>query len=140
MAAFQGIGTRNIPQGLPARLQRALVLVGIMVVFLDFTACKRDIAKEASDSDSNGYLCQKCGAKLYTDRSYFLTQICPKCHQEGLAEVVGYECPKDHHITIRPQNGGRGSPLCEQCQGPLSGMLLPREKTLKAWGATKISS
>ena len=107
---------------------------------LGIAGCGKDIAKEASDSDSNGYLCQKCGAKLYTDRSYFLTQICPKCHQEGLAEVVGYECPKDHHITIRPQNGGRGSPLCEQCQGPLSGMLLPREKTLKGWGATKISS
>lgn len=117
-------------------------LLGLVffVLCLAFTACKRDVAAEASDSDANGYLCQKCGAKLYTDRSVFLTQRCPKCQQDALAEVVGYECPKDHHITIRGRSGERGSPLCEQCQAPLGGMLLPREKTLKEWGATKTSS
>jgi hypothetical protein len=110
----------------------------LFVLCFALTGCHGDVAKEASDSDANGYLCQKCGAKVYTDRSVFLTQRCPKCQQDGLVEVVGYECPKDHHVTIRGRSGERGSPLCEQCQGPLGGMLLPRQKTLKAWGATKM--
>src|SRR4051794_19400862 len=116
---------------------RILWFFAILLTFA-MSGCQRDVAKEASDSDANGYLCQKCGAKLYTDRSVFLTQKCPRCQQDGLVEVVGYECPTDHHITIRARNGERGTVLCEQCQGPLHGMLLPREKTLKAWGATKV--
>ena len=123
----------------PITDQKELSLMLLLVIGL--AGCGRDVAKEASDSDSNGYLCLKCGAKLYTDRSVFLTQKCPKCQQDGLVEVVGYECPKDHHVTIRPRNNDRGgAPVCEQCQGPLGGMLLPREKELKSWGATKISS
>ncbi len=103
--------------------------------------CHKDVAREASDSDANGYLCLKCGAKLYTPRAVFLDSKCPKCQQDGLVEVVGYECPKDHHVTIRGRSGDRNSAaICEQCQGPLQGMLLPREKDLKAWGATKVSS
>ena len=106
-----------------------------------FTGCGKDVSKQASDSDSNGYLCTKCGAKLYTDRSVFLAQKCPKCQQDGLVEVVGYECPKDHHVTIRGRSNDRNSAtMCEKCQGPLGGMLLPREKDLKAWGAEKTSS
>jgi DNA-directed RNA polymerase subunit RPC12/RpoP len=132
------------PPGFGVRLSSAalvyLLSIVLPVVGLLMSGCRRDVAAEASDSDANGYVCQNCGAKFYTDRSVFLTAKCPKCQQDGLVEVVGYECPKDHHITIRARSGDRGSPACEQCQGRPGGMLLPREKQLKAWGATKTSS
>jgi hypothetical protein len=103
--------------------------------------CKKDVAQEAAESDANGYLCLRCGAKLYTDRSVFLTAICPKCQQDGLVEVVAYDCAKDHHSTLRGRTDDRrGALVCEQCQGPVNGMRLPREKDLKAWGATKVKS
>jgi phage FluMu protein Com len=102
-------------------------------------SCTKDAATEASQSDANGYLCLKCGAKLYTARSDFLRSKCPKCQQDGLVEVVGYTCPKDNHNTLRGRSDDRkGALVCEQCQGPLSGMHLPREKELQAWGATKV--
>jgi hypothetical protein len=42
---------------------------------------------------------------------------------------------------VRSRVGDRlGSPVCDKCQSPLSAMRLPREKDLKAWGATKVSS
>ena len=104
------------------------------------TACKKDVAFEAMDSDANGYLCLKCGVKLYTDRTVFIGPQCPKCQQETLMDVIGYECKKDHHLTIRPRRGDRQPLACEQCQGPLvNAMRSPREKDLKAWGAAKFS-
>jgi len=104
------------------------------------TACKRDAALEAMDSDANGYLCLKCGAKLYTERSVFIGPRCPKCQQESLMDVTGYYCPKDHHLTVRPRRGDTQPVVCEQCQQPLvNAMRAPREKDLKAWGATKFS-
>jgi len=45
---------------------------------------KKDVAFEAMDSDANGYLCLKCGVKLYTDRTVFIGPQCPKCQQETL--------------------------------------------------------
>ena len=105
------------------------------------TACKPDTAMEAMSSDANGYLCLKCGVKLYTARSVFIGPQCPKCQKESLMNVAGYECPKDHHLTIRPKRGDTQPLVCEQCQGPLvNAMRSPREKDLKAWGATKVSS
>lgn len=113
-----------------------MLALGLMVA-----GCKKDAAREASDSDANGYLCLKCSARLYTDRSVFIGPKCPKCQQDTLMEVVGYTCPKDGHLTIRAREGDRqAAPVCESCQGPLGGMRLPREKDLKAWGAAKISS
>jgi len=113
-----------------------------MVAALVATAgCEKDAAREASDSDANGYLCAKCGAKLYTDRSVFLASKCPKCRQEGLVEVVGYFCAKDNHLTLMGRGEDRrGATACEKCGTPLGGMRLPREKDLQAWGATKVSS
>ena len=121
---------------------RFVLLVGFAAVGLLLGGCKKDVAKEASDSDANGYVCLKCEAKLYADRSVFLGPKCPKCQQDSLVEVVGYVCPKDSHLTIRARQGDRrGAPVCEACQEPLAGgMRLPREKDLKAWGATKVSS
>jgi hypothetical protein len=101
--------------------------------------CRRDIASEASDSDANGYLCRSCKAKLFTDRSVFIGPKCPKCQQDDLVEAVGYVCEKDNHLTITGRGADRGSSVCEQCGAPVSAMRLPREKDLKAWGATKAS-
>jgi len=121
--------------------RRVLFPLWVAAAWLAATGCSKDVATEASDSDANGYLCLKCGAKLYTDRSVFLASKCPKCQADGLVEVVGYTCPKDKHVTVRGRTGDRtGAPVCEQCQGPLAGMRLPREKDLKTWGATKVSS
>jgi hypothetical protein len=114
------------------------VAVWLLALALMATACKKDAALDAMDSDANGYLCLKCGVRLYTDRSVFIGPQCPKCKQESLMDVVGYECPKDHHLTIRPKRGDSQPLACEQCQGPLvNAMKSPRETDLKNWGATK---
>ena len=116
-------------------------VVWLAALALLATACKKDATLEAVDSDANGYLCLKCGVKLYTARKVFIGPQCPKCQQEALMDVVGYECPKDHHLTIRPRRGDTQPLACEQCQGPLvNTMRSPREKDLQAWGATKFSS
>jgi transcription initiation factor IIE alpha subunit len=105
------------------------------------TACKKEPGLEAIDSDANGYLCLKCGAKLYTDRAVFIGPKCPKCNEDTLIEVVGYYCEKDKHLTIRARRGDRLGAVCEQCQQPLvNAMRSPREKDLKAWGANKVAS
>jgi hypothetical protein len=118
-----------------------LLLWATPILFLVVLGCKKDVAKDASDSDANGYVCLKCDARLYTDRSVFIGPKCPKCQEDTLVEVVGYYCEKDKRMTIRPRVGDRaGAPACEQCKAPLSGMRLPRENDLKSWGATKTSS
>ena len=125
---------------LPARLTSgwAGVAAWLVALALAATACKKDAALDAMDSDANGYICLKCGVKLYTDRSVFIGPQCPKCQQESLMDVVGYECPKDHHLTIRPKRGDSKPLACEQCQGPLvNAMKSPREADFKAWGAAK---
>jgi ribosomal protein L40E len=110
----------------------------MLLTLLTVPGCRKDPAAEASDSDANGYVCLKCGAKLYTSRSNFIGPQCLKCRADELTEVVGYSCPKDNHLTILPRaNGRQAAPICEQCQSPVSAMRLPREKDLKAWGATK---
>jgi len=102
--------------------------------------CKQDVASDASDSDANGYLCQKCDAKFYTDRSVFIGPKCPKCGEDRLVEVVAYRCAKDQFVAFRSARGdGRGI-TCEKCQASLANaMFLPRAKDLQAWGATKTS-
>jgi hypothetical protein len=115
--------------------------VCLTVFSLALGGCRKDIAAEASDSDANGYLCLNCGAKLYTERSVFIGPACPKCQKDTLREAVGYYCEKDKHVTLRARTGDRqGAAVCDQCQAPVSAMRLPREKDLKAWGATKTSS
>jgi hypothetical protein len=100
--------------------------------------CKKDVASDASDSDANGYLCLKCGAKLYTARTVFIGPKCPKCQEDRLVEVVGYRCAKDQFVTILPARGDSRSATCQICQASLgNAMFLPREKDLQAWGAAK---
>jgi DNA-directed RNA polymerase subunit RPC12/RpoP len=117
---------------------RNLFSLWLAALFIGTSACKKDLALEAVDSDANGYLCLKCGAKLYTDRAVFIGPRCPKCNEDTLLEVVGYYCEKDKHLTIRARRGDPHGPFCEQCQAPMiNAMRSPREKDLKKWGATK---
>ena len=107
---------------------------------LCLTACKKDAATEAIQTDANGYLCLNCGVKLYTARSVFIGPQCPKCGQDTLMDVTGYYCEKDHHLTIRPRRGDTQPIVCDICKAPLvNAMRSPRETDLKAWGATKFS-
>ena len=118
-----------------------LVVVWLAAFSLVATACRKDAALEAMESNANGYLCLKCGVKLFTDRTVFIGPKCPKCQEDALMDVVGYYCEKDHHLTIRPRRGDRQGAVCDKCQQPLANaMRSPREKDLKAWGATKASS
>ena len=117
-----------------------LLSVGLAAIVLMATGCKKDAALDAMDSDANGYVCLKCGVKLYTARSVFIGPKCPKCQEESLMDVVGYYCQKCQHLTIRARRGDRHGAVCEQCQQSLANaMRSPREKDLKAWGATKTS-
>ena len=121
---------------------QAVPLLLLAALVMALTACKKDAATDAITTDANGYLCLKCGAKLYTERTVFIGPKCPKCGDESsLAETVGYYCEKDHHLTIRARRGDRHGAVCEQCQAPLANaMRSPREKDLQAWGATKVTS
>ena len=120
---------------------------GVAAFFLCFatllaclTGCKKDAGSEAIETDANGYVCLKCGAKLYTERTAFIGPKCPKCNQETLMQAAGYYCEKDRHLTIRAMQGDRQGAVCEICQARLvNAMQMPREKDLKAWGATKVS-
>src|SRR5947207_551354 len=118
-----------------------MFLLGLAALLAGLTACKKDVANDAIETDANGYLCLKCGAKLYTERAVFIGPKCPKCKQDTLMQVVGYYCEKDQHLTIRASQGDRQGPVCERCQAPLiNAMRAPREKDLRAWGATKVTS
>jgi hypothetical protein len=109
-------------------------------LLLSLTACKKDTAMEVVDSDANGYICQKCGAKLYTDRSVFIGPKCPKCQEDTLMDVTGYYCDQDQHLTIRPRRKDTQPIVCDKCKAPVANnMRSPREKDLKEWGAAKSS-
>jgi hypothetical protein len=136
------LGSAN-PWSIRARLKpgAGLLISCLAAGLLVVTACKRDAAIEAIDSDANGYVCLKCDVKLYTDRPVFIGPKCPKCQEDSLMDVVGYYCGKCQHLTIRPRRGDRQGAVCEKCQQPLvNAMRSPREKDLKAWGATRTSA
>jgi hypothetical protein len=137
----QPVFTNALPARAGLKPSLGLLIIGLATVFIGATACKKEAALEAIETDANGYLCLKCGVKLYTDRKVFIGPQCPKCQQDTLMDVVGYYCAKDQHLTIRARRGDRQGAVCEQCQQPLgNSMRSPREKDLKAWGATKTSS
>jgi DNA-directed RNA polymerase subunit RPC12/RpoP len=131
------------PMSMRGRLKPGggLLFVCLAAALLSATGCKKDSAIEAMETDANGYVCLKCGVKLYTDRSVFIGPKCPKCQEDSLTEVVGYYCEKCQHLTIRSRRGDRQGAVCDKCQQPLANaMRSPREKDLKGWGATKTSS
>lgn len=117
--------------------QVALIWLGVLLGGL--TACKKDASFSALETDANGYVCLKCGAKFYTERTVFLGPQCPQCKESALTQTVGYYCEKDQHVTIRASEGDRQGAICEKCQAHLvNAMKAPREKDYKAWGATKV--
>lgn len=110
----------------------ATLVAGVM-------GCKKDPSVAAIDTDANGYVCLKCGAKFYTERTVFLGSQCPQCKENTLTQAVGYYCEKDQHLTIRARSGDREGAVCEKCQAHLvNAMKAPSEKDYKAWGATKV--
>jgi phage FluMu protein Com len=122
----------------PRPLALLLLLFGLGVLCLASAGCGKDAAADAMESDANGYVCLKCGAKFYTARTVFIGPKCPQCKEDSLAEVVGYYCEKEHHLTIRPRRGDRVGAVCELCQAPLvNAMRSPRQKDLVAWGAVQ---
>ncbi|SRR5258706_5697892 len=130
---------QTLKQQTPARRSGwPIFLLCLAGLLAGVTACQKNVSTEAIETDANGYLCLKCGAKLYTERSVFLGPKCPQCKEDKLMQVVGYYCEKDKHLTIRASQGDRQGSVCERCQAPLvNAMRAPREKDLKAWGATK---
>ena len=117
---------------------RFVAALGMAILCYSLASCKKDAGFDALDTDANGYLCLKCGAKLYTDRKVFIGPKCPQCNQDTLMQAVGYYCEKDKHLTIRAREGDRQGAVCEKCQAPLvNAMKEPQEKDYKAWGATK---
>jgi len=131
------------PHGLFSRVVAPSLLLfwACLTVFaLVLAGCKKDVATDAMETDANGYVCLKCGAKLYTDRSVFIGPKCPKCSEDKLMSVVGYYCEKDQHLTIRASRGDRQGAVCEKCNAALvNAMRSPRKKDLEAWGAAKFS-
>ena len=111
----------------------------LAVIALMAGGCNRDASVESIETDAHGYQCMKCAGKFYTERKVFLESKCPKCKQDSLADVVGYLCEKDHHLTIRPKvSGPEGASICERCGAILkNAMVSPREKDMMTWGATK---
>jgi DNA-directed RNA polymerase subunit RPC12/RpoP len=89
---------------------------------------------EAIDSNANGFICQKCGAKFYTDRAVF-AEFCPNCKDANIRPVMGYVCDKCQHLTL--STATHGSTTCEKCQATVSGSKLPTAKEFVEWGAVK---
>ncbi len=114
---------------------RALaVLLPCVSLALLLWGCENRQVEQALDSDANGYICAKCSEKFYTDRDTF-ANVCPKCKQADILQVVGYYCDKDKHASLGPR--GRGARRCEKCGNATTGMIVPKESDFKAWGASK---
>lgn len=108
-----------------------LVLWAGMVV-----GCGKTAEDAALDSDANGFICTGCKTKFYTDRKVFANH-CPACRKPSIEMVVGFVCSADRHVSYGPR--GKGSLACEQCGKNASGLSIPRESELKAWGAVRKS-
>jgi len=115
------------------------IVICVMGLILGQAGCKKDAGIDSLETDANGYLCLKCGAKYYTERTVFMGPKCPQCSETALSQTVGYYCEKDQHLTIRASEGDRQGAVCEKCQARLiNAMRSPREADYKAWGATKV--
>ncbi len=108
--------------------------LGVLLVAGLLAGCGKSRVDQALDSDANGYNCPDCRTKFYTEREVFANH-CPQCKQPRIQQVLGFVCPADQHVSVAPR--GRGALACEQCGKPTQGVSIPREKDLKAWGASK---
>jgi len=110
------------------------------VICLVLAGCFPEPGSEAIETDANGYFCQKCRGKMFTERKVFLEK-CPKCKEDALAEVVGYRCANDQHLTLRPKvPGPEGAAVCERCNAQLKHALVqPHKDDLQKWGASQVT-
>src|SRR5512133_1712330 len=109
-----------------------LVWLGVLGLTLTVTGCKDRKVEQGLESDANGFFCNQCSAKFYTDRRIFAS-YCPQCKQAAIEPVIGFSCPADKHVTLGPRS--RGARRCEKCGQATSGMVIPAEADFKAWGA-----
>lgn len=117
-------------------LQHKLLWGLLLLGLLGFSGCFKSESEAALETDANGYLCQNCRAKFFTERAVF-ADICPNCKSLQLSQVVGFACRDDGFVTVAAR--GAGFVSCEKCRKPVSSLVIPREEDLKAWGAPKKS-
>ena len=132
LAGFQAL--RATTKGVLPTTPLCLALTTLLLVSVLLSGCKQSRVEQALDSDANGYLCGACQAKFYTERKVF-ADVCPKCKSPQLVQAMGYICTADGHVTVAGR--GRSSVPCEKCGQPASGLSIPREADLRAWGAAK---
>jgi Zn finger protein HypA/HybF involved in hydrogenase expression len=114
-------------------LASLLLLLLSLGIALENTGCKRNPAESSIESDANGFLCNQCAMKFYTHSPLFADH-CPRCKSGDIRQVVGFLCYKDQHLTLTPQ--GPRSIACAHCGNVATGLKLPNEGDLVAWGAT----
>jgi hypothetical protein len=111
-----------------------LLLLSFLCIAALLSGCSKEpAAGELLSSDANGFLCRACKAKFYTSRSVYADK-CPSCKSGDVAEIIGFYCPKDQHLTLTPK---AKSTKCEQCNEEIGQVKLPTSQQLIAWGATK---
>ena len=120
----------------PLRWRWSRWCVALSLIITALAGCMKSEADAALETDANGYLCQNCRAKFYTDRKVF-ADICPGCKSFQLSQVVGFSCSEDNHITVAAR--GSGFTSCEKCQRNISNLVIPKEEDLTHWGAAKKS-
>jgi hypothetical protein len=112
-------------------------LLALVCAASTLTGCKKSAIDQALDSDANGYVCLDCEAKFYTDREVFASH-CPKCKKVNVEQVLGFVCETDKTVMVAARS--RGARACSKCGKPASGVTIPKEADLKAWGAVKYAA
>lgn len=113
---------------------RSIAAVAVLLLPVLLAGCGKSEVNQALDSDANGYLCQACKTKFYTERELF-ADFCPNCQNGDIRQVVGFVCSHDGHVTLAPR--GPGFRACEKCGKSTSALSIPREKELQTWGAAR---
>ncbi|MCW5551032.1 MAG: hypothetical protein KIS67_02580 [Verrucomicrobiae bacterium] len=114
-----------------------LAAVAALLLTALLSGCGKGEINQALDSDANGFVCQACKTKFYTERKLF-ADFCPNCKNGDVRQVVGFVCSHDGHVTLAPR--GPGFLACEKCGKSTSALSIPREKDLQAWGAARKSA
>lgn len=118
-------------------MKKAACWLGLLSLLWGAGCSRQDAVDAALESDANGYLCLSCNAKFYTERMVFASK-CPACRNPNIAQAVSFICAGDQQVNLGPRTV-RAVP-CQQCGKPATGLGLPREKDLQAWGASRKTS